>query len=132
MDKSHEDATLVYTQGSVAFPLVIPDGEVDEEIGVSLEAPDGGTYGELNWQFKTFNPQNHGVQMRVFGDGLPCLFDPRIQWVIERWRTVAAADEITPLELIAWLREEGAVPSRYQLRGVLKLGTELGKELGKS
>jgi hypothetical protein len=123
MNKPHDDAILVYTQGSVAFPLVFP-GDCDEEIGVSLEAPDGGTYGEMNWQFKTFTSHQHGVQMRVFGDGLPCLFDPRIQWVVERWRASSAPDEIKPAELIEWLRAEGVVPSRYQIEGMQKLSKD--------
>ena len=118
MDKSPADATLVYTQHSVAFPS--PSNfldDCDDEVGVSLEAPDGGTYGEMYWQFKTFTRHQHGVQMRVFGDGLSCLADPRIQRVVKKWWANKSPDEISPTELIAWLEAEGVVPSQYQLRG---------------
>jgi hypothetical protein len=116
MNKTPDDAILVYTQRSVAFSSSSFD-DCDDEIGVSLEAPDGGSYGEMSWRFKTFNFYNHGVQMQVFGDGLTCLFDPRIQRVISKWRTQSAPDEITRIEFIELLEGEGVVPSKYQIRG---------------
>jgi hypothetical protein len=116
MSKSHKDATLTYTQRSVAFPLLF-QVEGDDEIGVSLDAPDGGTYGEMNWRFKTFNFYNHGVQMRVFGDGLSCLSESRIQRVIAKWQAQTKPDDASPSDFIVWLEAEGIVPSRYQIRG---------------
>jgi hypothetical protein len=120
MSKSHKDATLTYTQRSVAFPHDLRsdfnDG-VSDEIGVSLDAPDGGTYGEMNWQFKTFNFYSHGVQMRVFGDGLLCLSDPRVQRVVAKWQAQTKPDDALPSDFIVWLEAEGIVPSRYQIRG---------------
>jgi hypothetical protein len=116
MSKSTKNATLTYTQRSVAFPHDLR-ADFDDEIGVSLDAPDGGTYGEMYWQFKTFNFYSHGVQMRVFGDGLSCLSDPRVQRVIAKWQSQTKPDEALPSDFIAWLEAEGIVPSRYQIRG---------------
>jgi hypothetical protein len=116
MSKSHDEVTLVYTLASVAFPLAIA-GVSDEEIEVSFDDPHIGTFGQMNWQFKTFGQGEHGVQMRVFGNALECLFDPRIQRVVERWRSSGLPDELTPAELLAWLAAEGVGPSKYQILG---------------
>jgi hypothetical protein len=105
---------LVYTQHSVAFPNLLLNGtSVVDELSLSLEPDGGGTIGEMKWTFMRFSPASTGVQMAVFGDGLPCLFDERVQAAVDEWRAMADPDEVTPNGLIAILVEHGAEPSRY-------------------
>lgn len=105
--------TLTYTQRSVAFPtLPRYDGETDS-VNVSLDDSGGGTQGEFHWKFQTFNGGHLAVLLSVFGDGLPCFFDARVQQVVHRWRAMPDPDMMTPNQLCGFLREAGAVPSRY-------------------
>lgn len=112
-----EGSTLTYTQYTVAFPSnPLYDGETDN-VGVSLDAKGGGTHGEFLFRFVTFKSMHDtkAVQLTVFGDGLSCFFDPRIQPVIQQWRDLPDPDEMTPEQLCRLLREAGAVPSRYMV-----------------
>lgn len=108
-------STLVFTRHTVAFPMnSLPDGDT-EEISVSLDADGGGTEGEFIWRFVTFRDGTNAVQVRVFGDGLPCFLDERVQAVFEQWSSLSNPDEMTPEMLCSSLLSEGAVPSRYML-----------------
>jgi hypothetical protein len=63
-----------------------------------------------------FDNHHRGVQLTVFGDGLPCLFDARVQAVVAAWRGLPVPDAITPAEMLALLDAAGAVPSEYHAR----------------
>ena len=111
-------STLTYTQHSVAWPtLTLSDDWHTDEVLVSLAADGGGTDGEMKWTFMDFGRGSRGVQMSVFGDGLPCLFDSRIQAAIALWRYGPNPDDMTPAELTRILDDCGAVPSEYHLSG---------------
>ena len=109
---------LVYTQHSVAWPRLPQDKNIQDEINVSLEADGGGTSGEMCWEFHVFDLKRHGILMRVFGDGLNCLFDPRVLNAVNLWRGLPDPDEITPDEFRELLEAVGVVPSKYHLQGV--------------
>lgn len=110
-----DTGTLTYTQHTVAFPTNRLMDDDTDGVGVSLDAKGGGTHGEFQWRFVTFRNMHDtkAVQLTVFGDGLPCFFDPRVQQVVQQWREMPDPDEMTPKELCGLLEAAGAVPSRY-------------------
>ena len=111
--------TLVYTQHSVAFPRVPLERSIRDEVGVSLDYEGGGTGGEFDWSFYTFDQGHRGVRLQCFGDGLKCLYDPRVQKVMDAWRkTFLDPDSMGPEDLISLLEAAGAVASKYHQRGV--------------
>lgn len=107
--------TLTYTQHSVAFPTVrVGDDSETDSVNVSLDDSGGGTHGEFIFRFVHFrSPDILAVQLTCFGDGLPCLYDPRVRRVIKKWRKMTDPDLMTPEHLCELLRAAGAVPSRY-------------------
>lgn len=109
--------TLTYTQHTVAFPtLPLSRDSETESFSVSLDDSGGGTHGELTWRFVTFQkstPTVKAVQLTVFGDGLACLLDPRVQMVVHKWREMTEPDLMTPEQLTHLLQAAGAVPSTY-------------------
>jgi hypothetical protein len=107
--------TLTYTQHTVRGPAFRRTGTF---VHVSLDADGGGTGGEMGWTFYVFDLKRHGVQMAVFGDGLDCLFDPRIQHVVAAWRALTDPDAITAADFVRLLEGNGVVPSEYHLQGV--------------
>lgn len=117
------DATLTYTQMTVAFPGQQPhpgDTAAYDSVNVVLDAPDGGSYGEFGWYFYRFDSGRYehlAAHLEVFGDGLPAFTDPRVQRVFVRWTEMADPDDLTPATLIEWLEAEGTVASEYHLRG---------------
>lgn len=106
---------LTYTQHTAAFPnMPLDTFGVYDEIGVSLDPPGGGTVGELRIVFHRFNSSGStGVELCCYGDGLNCLYDPRVQDAMTLWRRQPDPDRVTVAAFIAILRECGAVPSRH-------------------
>jgi hypothetical protein len=104
---------LTYTQHTVAFPKLSLDNPLIDEVNVGLPGS------EFRFSFMDLSnvTPRLAVQMQVFGDGLPCLFDERVQRVVEAWRSMPDPDEMTPDMLIALLLANGAVPSRYHQQG---------------
>jgi hypothetical protein len=114
---SDELARLEYTQHTVAWPtLPLNDTSVYDDLNVDLAAAGGGTLGELNIRFYRFNLDNTGVRLECFGDGLPCLYDPRMQRFMEAWRTQPNPDALSPADIIRLLVAVGAAPSSYHQR----------------
>jgi hypothetical protein len=111
-------STLTYTQHTVAFPTLgmSPEWHKDE-VEVVLDPDGDGPSGEFNWTFMEFT-ETRGAQLQCFGDGLPCLFDERVQRVVAAWRAMENPDSLTPEGLIALLESEGASPSEYHLHGL--------------
>jgi hypothetical protein len=107
--------TLTYTQHSVAFPTVkVGDDSETDSVSVSLDDSGGGTHGEFVFRFVHFrNLDTLAVQMTCFGDGLVCLYDPRVQQVVQQWREMPDPDAMSPGYLCELLGAAGAVPSRY-------------------
>lgn len=106
--------TLTYTQHTVAFPMNPMGDSLTDQVTVSLAYSEGGTDGEFTWEFITWDRHDRSaVKMAVFGDGVPCLLDPRMQQVVQQWSAMPDPDEMTPEQLIDLLRAAGAVPSRY-------------------
>ena len=103
---------LEYTRFSVAFPKLRLE-DVYDEISLSLAHPEGGSVGDMKWGFHRFPTGHTGVQMSVFGDGLACLFDLRVQGAIAEWRALSDPDAITPAEFVSLLERHGAEASRY-------------------
>jgi hypothetical protein len=113
---------LRFTQHTVAWPTLKPsEGEnwIKDQVSLSLEdeREDDGSFGEMTWNFATFNDDHHGVQMRVFGDGRKCYQDSRTQRAIATWLALPDSDEITPADFCELLAAVGAVPSKYHARG---------------
>lgn len=106
---------LTYTRLSTTWPGQVryrEDGIYDE-LSLVLEHPDGGTVGEMKIEFYRFPGNSRGIQLCCFGDGLPCLYDPRMQDFIAEWRATPEPDDLTVDEVVAILDRCGAVPSRY-------------------
>jgi hypothetical protein len=117
MSETEETPVLTYTQHTVAWPNLRLDGPYDE-VGVSLDyLVGGGVGGEFNWRFHRFDRHHQGAQLECFGDGLPCLYDPRVQQVVSAWRAMETPDDLTPAKLIELLEAAGAVASEHHKRG---------------
>lgn len=106
---------LVYTQRSVAFPILGPrEGSLDD---IDLYGPKASI--QFDWIKLGSSHPNGALQIRSFTDSLPTLLDPRVQRVLARIKRQGERNkEITPSVLIRWLEDEGAVPLVYHLRGL--------------
>lgn len=112
-------STLTYTQHTVAFPKNSMRDSVTESINVSLDHNGGGTAGEFTWEFIRWDRHERAaVKLGVFGDGLPCFLDPRIQQVVQQWSVMSDPDEMTPEQLVDLLEAAGVVPSKYMVEAV--------------
>lgn len=109
--------TIEYTQHSVAFPtLSLSQDWHTDEVYVHY-SDDDPRRGEFHWTFMRFGGGKSGVRMEVFGDGLPCLFDPAVVRVVAGWAGLPDPDAILPRDLIALLESVGAQPSSYHKAG---------------
>ena len=116
---------ITYTQHSVAFPtLPLAQKHYKDEIGISLhDGEDNGTLGEMHWTFMDFDrgfdsTPKPAIQMCVFGDGLACLADERVQNVIAAWKELRESDAVTAQDFIGLLEQQGIKPSQYHLAGI--------------
>lgn len=105
---------LVYTQTSVAFPILLPRDRELESIDVQ------GLASSIQLEWIKLGPSwpIGALQIRAFTDALPTLLDPRIQRVLDRIRRRRKSDEVDAATVVSWLEKEGAIPSIYHLRGL--------------
>lgn len=96
-----------YVRYSTAWPDLPIRGTDSryDEINVSFDHRDGGTYGAFTFGFYDFGRGNLAVRVEAFDDGLGALADSRVQAVIARLRR--ARKSPTAETFMGWLEAEG-------------------------
>jgi hypothetical protein len=124
----------VYTQHSVAFPMLTLPSPIVEELNVSFQAKGGGTHGEFTFEWASLGSRSFGrfgretepvvaIRVKAFSDGFGAMLDDRIVEVLTKLKRMREKDrDVAPEKLIEMLEAVGVRRSIYHMRGMLDHG----------